>query len=308
MLSKLRLAAAFVAVVLVAAGCGSSSSSKSTGSSSSAGGTCPNGKLTFGVEPYDSGPKFTAAYTALAADLTKSLKCPVKLFVTQNYTAEVEAMRAGKLDMGEFGPLGYVFAHKLASAQPVAAFGDKNRKPVVYYAGIWVPKSSSVTSVAQLRGKTIALADPASTSGSLYPLYALSTAGLKKSDVHIKYAGGHPASMLALTHGKTDAAELNTQQQATATKAGQFDASKYRQIWKSSPIENDPITVRADLPSGVRSAVTKALVNLTPAQLKLVDAELGVDAGAMVPASDSLYSGIRAVVDQLHVDLSALNS
>src|SRR5262249_45182057 len=132
---RTTLALACSALMIAAAGCGSSDN-KTTSSSAAAGGSsatkpaCPNGKVNFAVEPYDSGPKFQGAYNQLASYLSTALGCPVKLIVTQNYTAEVEAMRAGKVDIGEFGPLGYVFANKLAKAVPVAAFGDKNSKPV----------------------------------------------------------------------------------------------------------------------------------------------------------------------------------
>ena len=116
-------------------------------------------------------------------------------------------MRNGKLDLGEFGPLGYVFARSLANAQPVAAFGLANGKPVTYTAAIWVPKDSSIKNVAGLEGHTLALSDPASTSGSLFPLYALIHAGLDpKKDVKLVYSGSHTASMLALVHNKIDAA------------------------------------------------------------------------------------------------------
>ncbi|HZC31359.1 MAG TPA: PhnD/SsuA/transferrin family substrate-binding protein, partial [Gaiellaceae bacterium] len=119
-------------------------------------GVCPNGKVNFGVEPYDSGAKFTAAYKALSSALSTNLGCPVKLIVNDNYTAEVEAMKAGKIDVGEFGPLGYIFAHSIANAQPVAVFADKHRKPVTYTAAIWVPTDSTIQKVAQLKGHTIA--------------------------------------------------------------------------------------------------------------------------------------------------------
>lgn len=301
---KTRVASIGVAIALVAAALVGLPSTHSAAAAN----VCPNGQVNFGVEPYDSGAKFTAAYNGLAKALSDKLGCPVHLFVAQTYTAEVEAMRAGKLDIGEFGPLGYIFAHRLAKAQPVAAFGDAHRKPVVYWAGIWVPKSSPIHNVKQLKGKTLALSDPASTSGSLYPLYALSQNRLAKNQVKIKYAGGHPAALLALTHGKVDAAEVNSQQEATAKSAGQFNPSKYREIWKSSPIENDPITVRGNLSPAFKSAVTNALLHLTPAQLKLVDTELGVDSGPMVRANDALYKGILAVVKAEHINLSALNN
>jgi len=278
-----------------------------TGASAAKSSACPSGKVNFGVEPYDSGPKFTGAYKALTSALQTNLGCPVNLVITSNYTAEVEAMRAKKLDVAEFGPLGYIFAHKLSNAQPVAVFGTMQHKPVTYTAAIWVPKGSSITTVADLKGQTLALSDPASTSGNLYPRYALIKAGLNPSkDVKIQYAGGHPQSLLALTNGKADAAEVNSQQQATAIAAGQFDTSKYTTLWRSDPIPNDPITVRGDLPQDFQSALKEALFKLTPAQLKVVDTELGVDSGPMIPATDSMFKTIRAIVALEHLKISAI--
>jgi phosphonate transport system substrate-binding protein len=265
---------------------------------------CPGGQIRFGLEPYDAGPKLAAAYKSLISLLQTKLGCPVKLYIATNYTAEVEAMRAKKLDVGEFGPLGYIFAHQLAKAQPVAVFGTKDRKPVTYTAALWVPTSSTIQTVADLKGHTLALSDPASTSGNLFPRYAMLKAGLNPDqDVKIQYAGSHTASLLALVNGKVDAGEVNSQQQATATAAGQFDTTKFRTIWRSKPIPNDPITVRGDLSPTFRSAFTKALFSLTPVQLKLVDAELGVDAGPMIPGSDSLYGQIRDLVALEHIDI-----
>ena len=292
------------ALALVAAVAGGAALAASGASAHRAASVCPNGQIRFGVEPYDSGPKFTGAYNALVKAVQTNIGCPVKLVITSNYTAEVEAMRAKQLDVGEFGPLGYIFAHKLANAQPVAAFGTKDRKPVTYTAGLWVPASSSITTIAQLKGKTVAFSDPASTSGNLFPRYALIKAGLNPNkDLTIQFAGGHPQSLLALTNGKVDAAEVNSQQQATAQAAGQFDPSKYREIWKSAPIPNDPITVRGDLPAAFKTAFANALFKLTPAQLKLVDTELGVDSGPMIPAKDSLYQPIRDVVNAEHLGI-----
>jgi phosphonate transport system substrate-binding protein len=265
---------------------------------------CPGGQVRFGLEPYDAGPKLATAYKTLVTLLSKKLGCPVKLYIATNYTAEVEAMRAKKLDVGEFGPLGYIFAHQLAKAQPVAVFGTKDRKPVTYTAALWVPTASTIKTVADLKGHTIAFSDPGSTSGNLFPRYALLKAGLNPdSDVKIEFAGSHTASLLALVNGKVDAGEVNSQQQATASAAGQFDATKFRTIWRSAPIPNDPITVRGDLPAAFRTALAKALFSMTPGQLKPVDTELGVDPGPMIPGSDGLYKQIRDLVAVEHIDI-----
>jgi phosphonate transport system substrate-binding protein len=286
------LAAAVVAVIASSAGAARTAA-------------CPNGKVNFGVEPYDAGAKFTAAYKALTKALSTNLGCPVSLIVNDNYTAEVEAMKAGKIDIGEFGPLGYIFAHAIAKAQPVAVFADKQGKPVTYTAAIWVAADSPITTVAQLKGHSIAFSDPGSTSGNLMPRYALIKAGLNPDkDVKIEFAGGHPQSLLALVNGKVDAGEINSQQQATAIAAHQFDPSKFRVLWRSAPIQNDPITVRGNLPASFQAAVKTALLKLSPAQLKLVDTELGVDSGPMVAAKDSFYTAIRNLVNAEHLKIT----
>ncbi|MBV9466806.1 MAG: phosphate/phosphite/phosphonate ABC transporter substrate-binding protein [Solirubrobacterales bacterium] len=298
------------------AGCGSSSSSKSTAGASQAAAKsagCPHDPVRFAVEPYDAGPALESAYKSLTSALQTNLACPVQLIISNSYVAEIEAMRSGQLDLGEFGPLGYVLAHRIASAQPIAAFADPNGKPVTYTAGIWVKKSSPITSVAQLKGKTLALSSTTSTSGALYPVYALVQAGFKCQGVSscqgitIKYAGGHPESLLALTHGTVDAAEVNSQQEATAEKAGKFNPADYREIWKSDPIENDPITVRGDLSPAFQQRVSAAILKLTPTQVASVDSELGTGStGGMVSASDSLYSGITSLAQTEGLSLKNL--
>jgi phosphonate transport system substrate-binding protein len=273
----------------------------------STGNVCPNGSVNFGVEPYDAGAKFTAAYQSLTNVLSKELNCPVNLIITDNYTNEIEAMKAGKIDVGEFGPLGYIFAHTVANAQPVAVFATKNHVPVTYTAALWVPVGSPIMNVADLKGKTVAFSDPGSTSGNLLPRYAMIQAGLNPDkDVKIEFAGGHPQSLLALVNGKVDAGEVNSQQQATAEAAHQFDPSKFRKIWTSAPIQNDPITVRGNLSPAFKAAVTKALLKMTPSELKLVDTELGVDSGPMVPAKDSFYNQIRSVVRAEHLNITEI--
>ncbi len=296
-----RLAVALIAGAFAVVLAGVVATSRASSATTS---VCPNGSVRFGVEPYDSGPKFVGAYQTLTKILSKKLGCTVKLFVATNYTAEVEAMRAKKLEIGEFGPLGYIFAHQLANAIPIAVFATKDRKPVTYTAALWVPVDSTIQTVADLKGHTIAFSDPGSTSGNLFPRYALLKAGLNPdSDVKIQFAGSHTASLLALVNGKVDAGEVNSQQQATASAAGQFDTTKFRTIWRSAPIPNDPITVRGDLPAAFRQAVTKALLSLTPAQLKQLDTELGVDSGPMIPGRDSLYKQIRDLVAVEKIDI-----
>ncbi|PXY34558.1 phosphonate ABC transporter substrate-binding protein [Prauserella coralliicola] len=262
--------------------------------------TCPDGTIRFGVEPYEDPAKLTPAYQVLARALQTTLDCPVELKVVDDYSAEVLAMRNDQLEIAQFGPLGYVFASQQAGAEPMVSFADANGKLTTYTAGIWVPKDSPIRTVADLRGRSLALGGVGSTSGDALPRYALREAGLKDSDVKIDYAGGHPEALLALTNGKVEAAQINSQQLATAKAEGSFDESEFRQVWRSEPIPNDPITVRGNLDPAFKERVRKALLELSPADVAKVGAFLDVDPpGPLARVDEQTYQPLFELASTL---------
>ncbi|MFS8099986.1 phosphate/phosphite/phosphonate ABC transporter substrate-binding protein [Lentzea alba] len=277
----MRAISVVLAATLALTACGTTNSASS--------GDCPdNGRVRFGVEPYEAPDKLKPAYEVLAKALTTKLGCEVELQIVDDYAAEVLAMRNGKLDIAQFGPLGYVFASQKAKAEPLASFADGSGKLTSYTAGIWVAKDSPAQKIEDLAGKSLALSSVGSASGDALPRY-----GLKKhnvADVKLDYAGGHPEAMLALINGKVDAAEINSQQLASAKSAGTFDESKFRQIWKSEPIPNDPITVRGDLDASFKDKVRKALLELGPQDVEKVGAFLDVTPpGPLVEVTNDTY-------------------
>jgi phosphonate transport system substrate-binding protein len=302
-----------IAVAALAAGTAGASTPHKAAS------VCPSSTVDFAIEPYDSGPALQKAYKSLAVDLSKKLGCTVKLDITSSYVAEIDSMAAGHIQIGEFGPLGYILAHKIADAQPVAAFGDKNGKPDTYTAGIWTPSNSGITSLKQLVGKQLDLSGTTSTSGGLYPIGALNQAGIKCTvpqasagscgGVKIDWTGGHPQDVEALASANPPAAaEVNSQEGASAASQKIWNPSNFRQIWKSAPIINDPITVYGKLPKAFQMAVKKALLSLTAKQTSVVDTELGTASnGPMVAATDGLYNHVRAIANAEGLKLSDLN-
>jgi phosphonate transport system substrate-binding protein len=271
---------------------------------------CPNGgTIRFGVEPYDTAPKLAPIYEHIGKLIGDKLGCEVQVFVTTNYNAEIEAMRSGKLEIGEFGPLGYVPAHEVAKAEAVATLADKDGKPSTYWASIVTFPQSGLKSLQDLRGHSFAFSDPASTSGHLFPAYALRKAGLDpNSDVKGVYAGSHTASFEALRNHKVDASELNSQQIEAATQRGVYKEGDVVFLWKSEPIPSDPIAVRGDLPEAFRQKLADALQNLdlsslSPADLKII----GAPGAKFVVANDHAYDNIRDLVTTLNIDLNKLD-
>ncbi|PIJ12805.1 phosphonate ABC transporter substrate-binding protein [Leucobacter sp. OLJS4] len=283
------LAIAASAAALLALGLTGCSSAASGTAAAGKDVTCPNGKIKFGILPYEDPSRLEPAYKTLAKALEKKLDCPVEVVITEDYAAEVLAMENGKLDVAEFGPLGFVFASERAGAVPLVSFGDAEGKPTTYTAGIWVKKDSPVKTLDDLKGHTLALGSPGSTSGDAFPMSALKDAGIDK-EVRSDYAGGHPEALLALGNGTVDAAQINSQTLESAKSEGKFDESKFRQVWKSNPIPNDPITVRSDAPQEFQDAVKKAFLELDPKDVAEVGKFLDVDpAGPMIEVTKETY-------------------
>lgn len=273
---------------------------------------CPEGgTVRFGVEPYDTAARLVPIYAKVGKLIGDKLGCPVEVFVATNYNAEIEAMRNGKLEIGEFGPLGYVLAHELAKADAVAAFGTVAGKPDTYWASIVTYPDSGIKSVAEIKGHSFAFSDPASTSGHLFPAYALRKAGLDPDkDVRALYAGSHTASFEALYNHKVDAGELNSEQLESAKQRGHYKDGDLVFLWKSDPIPTDPFSVRGDLPPEFKQRIVAVLQNLDLSSLDPADRKIMVGAGItrLVPQSDSAYDGIRDLVKTLNIDLNKLKS
>lgn len=274
-------------------------------------GNCPNeGTVRFGVEPYDSAARLAPIYDKLGKLIGDKLGCKVEVFVATSYNAEIEAMRNGKLDIGEFGPLGYVLAHQVAKAEAVAAFGTADGKPDTYWASLVTYPESGIKTVADIKGHSFAFSDPASTSGHLFPAYGLRKNGVDPDkDIKAIYAGSHTSSFEALYNHKVDAGELNSEQLESAKQRGHYKDGDLVFLWKSDPIPTDPFSIRGDLPEAFKKKVAYVLQNLDLSSLDPADRKIMVGAGItrLVPQSDSAYDGIRDLVKTLNIDLEKLS-
>jgi phosphonate transport system substrate-binding protein len=268
---------------------------------------CPNdGTVRFGVEPFEAAAKLVPIYERVGEQLAKQLDCKVQIFVTSSYTAEVEAMRAGRLEVGEFSPFSYVLAHELAKADVVATFSGADGKPDTYTAGIVTWPGSGITTLKEVAGHTFGYSDPTSNSGHLFPASALKKAGIDP-DTGVKplYSGSHTASYEALRNHKVEAAELNSQQIVSSTQAGIYKPGDFIELWRSDPIPVDPIAVRRDLDPAFKARLTHVLQTLDLTSLPTVDLKMFGN-GRLVPQVDASYDGIRDLVKVLNIDLGKL--
>ena len=114
------------------------------------------------------------------------------------------------MDLAFVHPVGYVLANREAGCQILVR--DVWQGKTAYTARFYVRKASGIEKVEDLRGKTVAFVDPASSSGYIYPMVLLIKRGLVKDRdpksffKDALFAGTHEAALQSVVHGRVDAA------------------------------------------------------------------------------------------------------
>lgn len=127
-----------------------------------------------------------------------------EFFAVTSRTAAVEALAAEKVDLVLTGPAEYVVMQKRAAAVPVIGFSRPD-----YFAGVIVLAASDIHTVADLKGKKVALGDIGSTSNHLAPAQVLADYGLDPTaDVEFLHVSANVA-WEALKKGDVAAIGMN---------------------------------------------------------------------------------------------------
>jgi sulfonate transport system substrate-binding protein len=199
-------AVAGTVAVLAVAACSSSSGSSSSGSSgsgSSSSGSSSSSTVNVSSVTLNIGDqKGTGAEALLqAAGLINKLPFKAKWSDFTSGPPMLQAMGSGSVDIGGVGDAPPVFA--AAGGEKVTIVGARTAGP--NGAALVVPKNSSITSISQLKGKKIAVAQ--GSSANYHILTVLNKAGLTTKQVTLDYL--QPADALAaFNSGHVDAWDI----------------------------------------------------------------------------------------------------
>ncbi|MBE3594480.1 MAG: phosphate/phosphite/phosphonate ABC transporter substrate-binding protein [Candidatus Carbobacillus altaicus] len=256
--------------------------------------TLPQKEIVFGFIPSQEAENLDAKAKPLADALSKELGVPVKSFVGTNYNAVIEAMGAGKVDIGAYGPQSYVIAADKGYAVPAAASVRNGSK--TYRAQFVVLKDSPLKKLEDVKGKKIAWVDPTSTSGYTYPAALLREKGIDpETDVQGTFAGGHDKSILALLRGDVDVAVSFDDARTIVEKSDPKVMEKTRILATTADIPNDLIALRAKLPDYWRAKIKEALfkIAMTEDGKKMLKDIYNIT--DLAPTKDSDYDIVRKV-------------
>jgi len=205
-----------------------------------------------------------SSFLSLTEIITKLTGIKVNFIKVTDYNAAVEAMRAGRADIAWYGAATYVIAADIADAEAFAAGIPRGKKDAGYYTYFVVRHDSPIKSLADAKGKVLALNSVGSTSGDYIPQVELIKSGLNirnRDDFkRVVYAGSHDACLLAVVNGQADICGMASHNFEGRTGDGTVDPGSVRIVHKSPKVPPAPLAYSKKLPAEVRQKIKNAVL------------------------------------------------
>ncbi|MBE9198606.1 MULTISPECIES: phosphate/phosphite/phosphonate ABC transporter substrate-binding protein [unclassified Nodularia (in: cyanobacteria)] len=253
-------------------------------------------KLKFAVADATGIEDLQRNYGAFRSTLEAVLGIAIEFFPVENRTAAAPALQSGQVDIVLAGPSEYVVLSSRAKAIPLLAIQRLN-----YYPIIVVRADSKIQSLAQLKGKTIAMRTTGSTSGHLAPIKMLIDAGLDpNTDVKILMLGDE--GIEALRKGKVDAWTIASDRYNTALKSGGLSEKEFSVIAKGALLPSDLFVINNQFaPSFIEDVRSRMLKHQDKLLKSLLVATVNqpYQGSKLIPINDAEYNIIREVYQKI---------
>ncbi|MBL9016864.1 MAG: phosphate/phosphite/phosphonate ABC transporter substrate-binding protein [Myxococcales bacterium] len=237
----------------------------------------------------------------LAARLAAKIDRPVVSVVLADYRSLVDTLSTGALDLAWMPPVAFVEAERHgARALAVASRLGKT----TYFSAIIARADSDISTLSDLRGKTIAWVDRDSASGYLFALAELvrSFGGTEKLGRQ-HFVGSHRAVCEAVADGWAAAGATYAilDDRGEVTTSGWHErlgarAGEIKVVAFTRKIPGDNVAARPGLDPDLRKQLFLALVDLSAddeGRKILVDV---FRAEALVPAPGDIYGDVRSTL------------
>jgi ABC-type phosphate/phosphonate transport system substrate-binding protein len=239
--------------------------------------------ITVGAVLYD--PKVSVIWDIIR-DFFEARGCPMDVVLFADYELQVDALLDRQIDVAWNSPLAWVDAQRRSGgACRAIAMRDTDRDRQSF---IVVPAASGIRSVADLRGRTLAVGALDSPQATLIPLGLLQRAGLepgrdiaiKRFDVlvgkHGDHVGGELDAFRCLERGEADASTVLDLVWKGWTKDGTADPARWRILASTDTFDHCVFTVRADFEPEREERFLEALFSMSydnPDHRKMMDME-----------------------------------
>jgi len=218
----------------------------------------------------------------------------VHFFAVQSNSAEVEAMRSGRLHIAGFSTGPTPFAVNLAGAVPFALMGAEDGR-FGYTLQVYTRKDSGIESMEDLKGKRVAHTSPTSNSGNQAPRALFPKLGVTPGeDYEVIYSGSHDQSMLGVVAGDYDAAPVASEVVERMAERGLYDPADVKLIYESKPFPTTSYTHAHNLDPKLVEKIKEAFFSFDMTGTKLGEEFSGVSKFVPISYKDD-WAVIRAI-------------
>lgn len=199
--------------------------------------------------------------------LEDTFQVPVKLVLAADYAGVIQAFAAKQVEVAYMSPAAYASAwlESNGDIEPLVTAEEQDGS-TSYHSVMYVRADSGITSLAQMKGHSLAWADPNSASGYLIPRSEFRAQGIDPDTYFSRtgFAGGHEQEVVAVLNHQYDAGvtwasglgDVNQGYTRGALRSmvdkKMLNMKDLRIIWMSRPIQNGPLAVRKSTPEAFR--------------------------------------------------------
>ncbi len=216
------------------------------------------GTLVFAYTPVEDPAIYADIWDPFIEHLSAVTGKRVQFFAVQSNSAEVEAMRSGRLHIAGYSTGPTPFAVNLAGAVPFAIMGSDDGS-FGYTLQVYARADSDIETMADLAGKRVAHTSPTSNSGNLAPRALFPALGITPdTDYEVSYSGSHDQSMLGVVAGDYDAAPVASEVVDRMAERGLYDPQEVKVIWESDRFPTTSYTYAHNLDPALVEKIKEA--------------------------------------------------
>lgn len=221
-------------------------------------------KIVIGILPEMNVFKQMQRFKPLFDYLTAKVGVKVEPTILSRYGNIIDSIKKQEIHGAFFGSFTGALAITQLGVEPLA-------RPVnldgtsTYHGYIFVRKDSGIKTIADMKGKTLALVERATTAGYIFPLAWLKANGVKDIDSYFSdyyFAGSHDATVMDVYNGKVDVGSgkntIYDRVIAENPKIGQELAI----LARSPLVPSNGLCVRPEVSNDLKKKLKDALLNL----------------------------------------------
>lgn len=239
--------------------------------------------------------------------MEERLGIEVQLFPASDYAGVMQGLLASQLDMAGLGASAYagIYLQDPNAVEPIVVNSNLDRS-LGYYSVLYTKTESGLRSLEDLEGKTLAWADPNSTSGYLVPKAELELAGIDTETYFSEtgFGGGHEQAVIAVLNDQYDAGATWISGQGEKSQGfsrgnlrrmvdnGLLDMDDIEIVWTSNIIPNGPVVVRQDMPQEAKDLIAGVLTRMHIEDPACYADYVGGDGDGYVAIGHEFYEGV----------------